>query len=164
MRAERRTGPLAALGLLLTLVGCSGSPGFEGYHQTGRLQIEASGAPAWRVMPGDRRVLVIFRSAGSSHADADTEELVVELTPAELAAGRADLGAAGRAVRYQQGKRTLTYASRAVRGVVEVKQSGARLVGEVELTADAPTVDVGGLGRVERRFRFDLEPMSAPTQ
>ena len=141
----------------------AGSKGrFEGFWQSGTLTLAATPteAPAWTIQPGGGGVvLVMYRSEGTSHATADNEELVVQLTAAELAAGKAvTLGGPGRVVRYQRGGQKLAYASTTVTGSLTAQRDGDRVRGQVSLTASAPAVNVtGGSGEVTRQFSFDLD-------
>lgn len=149
--------------MLLAACGASGSGvRFEGFWQDGAIALAPPGeAPAWTIQPGrDGAVLVMYRSeGGSSHGSADNEELVVQLSSAELAAGSAvALDGPGRVVRYQRGGQKLTYASTTVKGTVTAKRSDDRVRGQVSLTASAPIVNVsGGSGEVTRQFSFELE-------
>jgi hypothetical protein len=134
----------------------------EGFWQDGTLTLAAPGeVPAWTIQPGSGGVvLVMYRSdGGSSHGSADNEELVVQLSSAELAAGSAvALESPGRVVRYQRGGRKLTYASTTVNGTLTVKREADRVRGQVSLTASAPTVnETGGSDDLMRRFSFELD-------
>lgn len=150
----------------LALMAACGSWGatkqFDGFWQDGTITLAAPGeAPAWTIQPGNRGVvLVMYRSeAGSSHGGADNEELVVQLSPAELAAGNAvALESPGRIVRYQRGGRRLTYASKTVKGTLTLKREADRVRGQVSLTASAPIVNVtGGSDEVTRQFSFQID-------
>jgi hypothetical protein len=139
-----------------------GSSGrFEGYWQDGTLTLAApNAAPAWTIQPGgDGVALVMYRSeGGSSHSSADNEELVVQVSSAELAAGSAvALESPGRVVRYQRGGQKLTYASTTVKGALTAKRDDDHVRGQVSLTASAPTVNAsGGSGEVTRQFSFEI--------
>src|SRR3954470_12587785 len=146
---------------LLVACGSSGSTlRFDGFWQNGTITLAAPGeAPAWTIQPGgDAVVLVMYASEGSSHSTADNEELVVQVSSAELAAGSAvALESPGRVVRYQRGGQKLSYASKTVKGTLTAKRADDHVRGEVSLTASAPIVNVtGGNGEVTRQFAFDL--------
>ena len=134
---------------------------FEGFWQDGTITLAAPGeAPAWTIQPGSEGVvLVMYRSDGGSDRSADNEELVVQLSPAELTAGRAVvLESPGRVVRYQHGGQKLAYASQTVKGTLTVKREADRLRGQVSLTASAPTVNVtGGSGDLTRQLSFEID-------
>lgn len=148
--------------LMLAACGASGSTvRFDGFWQTGTLTLAAPGeAPAWTIQPdGESVVLVMYRSeGGSSHSSADNEELVVQLSSAELAAGSTvALDSAGRVVRYQRGAQKLTYASQTVKGSLTATRDADRVRGQGSLTASAPTLNVSGSsGDVTRQFAFDI--------
>jgi hypothetical protein len=153
------------LGLCMPLFAACGSSAstvrFDGFWQDGTLTLEAPGeAPAWTIQPGSAGVvLVMYRSEGeSSHSRADNEELVVQLSSAEFAAGSTvALESPGRVVRYQRGGRKLTYASTTVKGTLTAKRDDGRVRGQVSLTASAPIVNVsGGSGEVTRQFSFEI--------
>lgn len=133
----------------------------EGFWQNGTITLAAPGeAPAWTIQPGGEGVvLVMYRSEGGSHSSADNEELVVQLSSAELAAGSAvALESPGRVVRYQRGGRKLTYASKTVKGSLTAKREADHVRGQVSLTASAPIVNVtGGSGDVTRQLSFELD-------
>ena len=154
------------VGLVVPLLAACGATGstrrFEGFWQGGTLALAATAteAPAWTIQPGSGSVvLVMYRSEGSSHQTADNEELVVQLTAAELDAGGAvALESPGRVVRYQHGGQKLAYASTTVKGSLTAQRNGDRVRGQVSLTASAPSVNVsGGNGEVARQFSFELD-------
>jgi hypothetical protein len=152
------------LGLGVPLLACGSarsSVRFEGFWQDGTITLAApSEAPAWTIQPGrEGAVLVMYRSeGGSSHRSADNEELVVQLSAAELAAGSTvALESPGRVVRYQRGGQKLTYASTTVKGTLTHERDDDRVRGQVSLTASAPTVNAsGGSGEVTRQFAFEI--------
>ncbi len=153
------------MGLCVPLVAACGSSGstvrFDGFWQDGTLALAAPGeAPAWTIQPGSEGVvLVMYRSdGGSSHSSADNEELVVQLSSAELATGgTVALESPGRVARYQRGGQKLTYASKTVKGALTAKRDNDRVRGQVSLTASAPIVNLsGGGGEVTRQFSFEI--------
>jgi hypothetical protein len=157
---------LLVVGLVMPVLAACGAAAtkgrFEGFWQGGTLALAATPteAPAWTIQPGsDGVVLVMYRSEGASHATADNEELVVQLTATELAAGKAvTLDSPGRVVRYQSGGQKLAYASTTVKGSLTAQRDGDRVRGQVALTASAPVVNAtGGTGDVTRQFAFDLD-------
>jgi hypothetical protein len=134
---------------------------FDGFWQDGTLALASPGeAPAWTIQPGSEGVvLVMYRSeGGSSHSSAENEELVVQLSSAELTKGSTvALESQGRVARYQRGGQKLTYASHTVKGALTAKRDDDRVRGQVSLTASAPTVNVsGGSGEVTRQFSFEI--------
>jgi hypothetical protein len=147
---------------LLVACGSSGSTmRFEGFWQNGTITLAAPGeAPAWTIQPGGEAVVLVMYASegGSSHSTADNEELVVQVSSAELAAGSTvPLESPGRVVRYQRGGQKLTYASKTVKGTLTAKRNDDHVRGEVSLTASAPIVNVsGGSGEVTRQFAFDI--------
>ena len=158
-------GLCLVLGLCVPLLAACGSSGssvrFDGFWQDGTITLAApSAAPAWTIQPGSEGVvLVMYRSeGGSSHSSAENEELVVQLSSAELAAGSTvALESPGRVVRYQRGGQKLTYASKTLKGTLTAKRDDDRVRGQVSLTASAPTVNVsGGSGEVTRQFSFEI--------
>lgn len=151
-----------------TTAGGSGAPAsasapsvrFEGFWQEGSLALAAPGElPAWTIQPSASIALIIYRSEGSSHGNADNEELVVQLSSAELAAGSPiSLDSPGRVVRYQRGARKLTYASTTLKGTLTAKRDADRIRGEASLTASSPSVNAtGGPADLSRQLSFDLD-------
>lgn len=144
------------------LIACSGSANHTAwYHEAAQLTLAPMGqAPAWTVAAGGQVVLIAYKS-GDGHADRN-EELVVQLTPAELKAGVVDLGAAGRRVRYQEGHRTLSFATTHVRGRLTLERDGGALVASVDLVAYDPAIDREKRGTITRRFTFDATRRAVP--
>ncbi len=112
--------------------------------------------PRWTMAEGSGVVLVAYSTV--SHPKKLNEELVLQIDPAKLRAGKYPVEQVSTIRYYQQGGRILTYSTLSFSGELELKDvTGDRLSGSLSLKTRAPDVDILKRGSISRTVQFQLK-------
>jgi hypothetical protein len=125
-----------------------------GFCTAAALERGADGAPTWRLVRGEKAVLIVLVDEGGAN-----EELVVELPPAAVTPGKHSVPLTGLRAHYQRGGQVLTYATWDVGGALELSVTAdAKITGEASLRLTKPHVDLLGEGARSRTLPLALTP------